>query len=62
MKVREIAEIIGISVDKVYNILQKIANEKSVCTISAAIADHRPITQSKKYFAAVFVDTQAQSA
>jgi len=46
MKVRDIAEIVGILVDKVHNILHKELEMKKLCTMGAAIADHQKRFQS----------------
>ena len=56
MKMHDIAEIVGISIDRMHNILHKELKMKKY-TMDAAIADHRPNTHTKRHFAAVFVDT-----
>jgi len=63
MKVRDITEIIGISVDRVHNILHKeLEMENGFMTMDAAIADHRSKTHAKRYFAAVFVDASKRNS
>ena len=65
IKMRDIAEIVDILVDRVHNILHKELeiknilfprNKKALCSMSAAIAAYRTKTHAKRHFAAVFVN------
>ncbi|XP_011630294.1 histone-lysine N-methyltransferase SETMAR-like [Pogonomyrmex barbatus] len=60
IKVRDIAEIVGISVDRVHNILHKELEMKKLCARWVPrLLDDRSKTHAKRHFTAVFVDAQS---